>query len=247
MNDRPSSHGTEPAPRDVTRLRAVLFDLDGTLLDTAPDLVTAVNRLRAEHAMGPLPFSMIRATVSHGARALVSLGFGVTEDAPGFEALRQRLLELYAQHLLAESTPFPGMDSLITMLGMHGIRWGVVTNKPDHLAAPLLAHNTFSPPAAVLVCPDHVSRPKPDPEPLLLACTRLGCTVDEAVYVGDHARDIEAGRNAGMRTIAASYGYLEPGESTAAWGADYEADSVAAIERILFTRFLPDQGYWIPT
>ncbi|HNC69151.1 MAG TPA: HAD-IA family hydrolase, partial [Pseudomonadales bacterium] len=122
----------------------------------------------------------------------------------------------------------------------HGVRWGVVTNKPNYLAAPLLAHAPFTPPAAVLICPDHVTRTKPDPEPLLLACTRLGCSANQAIYIGDHARDIEAGRNAGMRTIAASYGYLQPGETVDAWHADYEADSVAAIEHILFTRFLPD-------
>ena len=103
---------------------------------------------------------------------------------------------------------------------------------------PLLARARLEPPADVLVCPDHVSRTKPDPEPLLLACARLGCTVTEAVYVGDHARDIQAGRNAGMRTIAATYGYLEPDEAVTQWQADYHADSVPAIARILFTQFL---------
>ncbi len=229
------------AVRPGARLRAVLFDLDGTLLDTAPDFVTAVNRLRAEHDLAALSFAAIRATVSHGARALVRLAFGVGEDDPAFEALRQRLLVLYEQQLLVETVPFAGMIPLIAALANRGVRWGVVTNKPNYLAAPLLAHAPFTPPAAVLVCPDHVTRTKPDPEPLLLACTRLGCTASEVVYIGDHARDIKAGRNAGMRTIAASYGYLEPGETVDAWYADYEADSVAAIEHILFTRFLPDR------
>ncbi|MCG3169605.1 MAG: N-acetylmuramic acid 6-phosphate phosphatase [Pseudomonadales bacterium] len=226
------------APAAAARLSAVLFDLDGTLLDTAPDFVTAVNRLRAEHGLGGMPSPAIRATVSHGARALVRLAFGIADEDRAFEPLRQRLLALYQEHLFAETAPFPGMAALIAALAARGVRWGVVTNKPNYLAEPLLAHSALAPPAAVLVCPDHVTRTKPDPEPLLLACARLGCRATEVIYVGDHARDIEAGRNAGMPTIAATYGYLEPGETVADWGADYEADSVAAIARILFDRFL---------
>ena len=221
------------------RLRAVLFDLDGTLLDTAPDFVTAVNLLRAEHGREPLPGEPIRRTVSHGARALVRLAFGIGEEDPAFEPLRRRLLALYEAHLLVDTVPFPGIAELLRALAARGIRWGVVTNKPNYLAEPLLARAHLEPPADVLVCPDHVSRTKPDPEPLLLACARLGCTVREAVYVGDHARDIQAGRNAGMRTIAATYGYLEPDEAVTQWQADYHADSVAAIAHILFSHFLP--------
>lgn len=220
------------------RLRAVLFDLDGTLLDTAPDFVTVVNLLRAEHGREPLPAEPIRRTVSHGARALVRLAFGIRDEDPGFEPLRQRLLALYEAHLLVDTVPFPGITALLRELAAHGVRWGVVTNKPSYLAEPLLARARLEPPADVLVCPDHVSRTKPDPEPLLLACARLGCAVTEAVYVGDHARDIEAGRNAGMSTIAATYGYLESDDVVSEWQADFEADSVAAISRILFTRFL---------
>jgi len=220
------------------RLRAVLFDLDGTLLDTAPDFVTAVNLLRAEHGREPLPCEPIRHTVSHGARALVRLAFGIGEEDPAFEPLRLRLLALYEAHLLVDTAPFPGIAELLRALAVRGIRWGVVTNKPNYLAEPLLARAGLEPAADVLVCPDHVSRTKPDAEPLLLACARLGCAVTEAVYVGDHARDIQAGRNAGMRTIAATYGYLEPDEAVAQWQADYHADSVPAIAHILFTRFL---------
>ncbi len=221
------------------RLRAVLFDLDGTLLDTAPDFVTAVNLLRADHGREPLPGEPIRRTVSHGARALVRLAFGIGEEDPAFEPLRRRLLALYEAHLLVDTVPFPGIAELLQALAARGIRWGVVTNKPNYLAEPLRARARLEPPADVLVCPDHVSRTKPDPEPLLLACARLGCTVTEAVYVGDHARDIQAGRNAGMRTIAATYGYLEPDEAVTQWQADYHADSVPAIAHILFTHFLP--------
>jgi len=222
---------------DAPRLRAVLFDLDGTLLDTAPDFLAVVNLLRAEHGREPLPFAEVRRTVSHGARALVRLAFGIGEDDARFEPLRQRLLALYEQHLLVETTPFPGIRELLRELAQRGVRWGVVTNKPSYLAEPLLARAALDPPADVLVCPDHVRRTKPDPEPLLLACERLGCRAAEAVYIGDHLRDIEAGRSAGMYTIAATYGYLEPDEAVEAWQADCHAASAAAIAHILATRF----------
>jgi phosphoglycolate phosphatase len=219
------------------RLRSVLFDLDGTLLDTAPDFATVVNLMLAENDRGPLPYETIRRTVSNGARALVRRAFGFGEDDPRFEALRLRLLELYGRHLLVATLPFPGIVELLDDLGRRGIAWGVVTNKPSYLAAPLLDRIALQPTLGVLVCPDHVTRTKPDPEPLLLACRKLGCTVEESIYVGDHRRDIEAGRQAGMATIAATYGYLDEGEDGGDWNADFCADSVPAIQRILARHF----------
>jgi N-acetyl-D-muramate 6-phosphate phosphatase len=223
---------------DRGALRAVLFDLDGTLLDTAPDFATVVNLLLAENQRPALPFDAVRAAVSHGARALIRLAFGLNEDDQHFEPLRQRLLALYQQHLDQQTRPFPGIEQLLARLQECGVRWGVVTNKPFYLAEPLLRSMALQPAADVLICPDHVQRTKPDPEPLLLACARLGCTVHETVYIGDHERDIAAGRSAGMRTIAASYGYLAPQECVAAWNADFEADSVAEIAAILSSHFL---------
>jgi phosphoglycolate phosphatase len=213
--------------------QAVLFDLDGTLLDTAPDFAVVVNRMLREHGRAPLPFAQIRATVSHGARALVQLAFGLADGEPGFETLRSRLLELYESGLAIETTPFEGIRELLVTLAERGIVWGVVTNKPHYLAEPLLARMGLQPPAAVLVCPDHVSRTKPDPEPLLLACHRLGCEPGRSIYVGDHARDIEAGRRAGMRTIAAAWGYLAEDESVLPWGADFVAQDVSALTQLL--------------
>lgn len=213
--------------------QAVLFDLDGTLLDTAPDFAVVLNRMLREHDRAPLPFGQIRATVSHGARALVQLAFGLADGEPGFETLRSRLLELYESGLAVETTPFDGMRELLAGLATRGIAWGVVTNKPHYLAAPLLARMALEPPAAVLVCPDHVSRTKPDPEPLLLACHQLGCEPGRSIYVGDHARDIEAGRRAGMLTIAAAWGYLAEDESVLPWGADFVAADVAALAHLL--------------
>jgi phosphoglycolate phosphatase len=219
-------------------LRAVLFDLDGTLLDTAPDFATVTNRLLAEHGRPPLPYPRLRSAVSSGSRALVELAFGIDGADPAFATLRARLLELYAAHLLVDTVPFPGMEALLATLGMRGIAWGVVTNKPSWLAEPLLAAAALDPAPAVLVCPDHVSRTKPDPEPLLLACSRIGCTTGEAVYVGDHRRDIEAGRSAGMPTIAVRYGYIDADDSADRWEADHVVDSCAELQRLLLDRFI---------
>jgi len=211
----------------------VLFDLDGTLLDTAPDFARVLNRMLVDMDMPELPYARIRATVSHGARALVQLAFGLKDGEPGFEPLRGRLLSLYEDGLAVETTPFAGISGLLDSFAARGIPWGVVTNKPHYLAEPLMAAMRFVPEAAVLVCPDHVSRTKPDPEPLLLACRQLGCEPDSAVYVGDHARDIEAGRRAGMRTIAAAWGYLADGESPLAWGANRIAQDVRELQEFL--------------
>ncbi|MBK8308267.1 MAG: HAD-IA family hydrolase [Gammaproteobacteria bacterium] len=221
----------------TARLRSVLFDLDGTLLDTAPDFATVMNLLLAENDCAPMAYDLVRRTVSNGARALVRQAFGIAEDHPRFEALRLRLLELYDGHLLVDTVPFPGIVELLGELGLRGISWGVVTNKPSYLAAPLMERVALRPAPGVLVCPDHVTRTKPDPEPLLLACSRLGCAVEESVYVGDHRRDIEAGRQAGMATIAATYGYLDQGELASDWNADFYADTVAGIQDVLARHF----------
>lgn len=223
----------------TARLRSVLFDLDGTLLDTAPDFATVMNLLLAENDRAPMAYDAVRRSVSNGARALVRQAFGITEDEPRFEALRLRLLELYDRHLVVDTVPFPGVVELLGELGQRGISWGVVTNKPSWLAAPLMERVALRPELGVLVCPDHVARTKPDPEPLLLACSRLGCAVEESVYVGDHRRDIEAGRRAGMATIAATYGYLDEDELASDWNADYYAATVAAVQDILARYFYP--------
>jgi phosphoglycolate phosphatase len=211
----------------------VLFDLDGTLLDTAPDFAAVINRMLAETGREALPYDRIRGAVSNGSRALVELAFALSEGEPGFAALRERLLALYEADLAVATQPFPGMDALIATLAARGLSWGVVTNKPAWLAEPLLARMPLTPGPGVLICPEHVRRTKPDPEPLLLACDRIGCSPAATVYVGDHLRDIEAGRAAGMRTIAAAYGYLGPGESAGDWGADHVVDSVEALAELL--------------
>lgn len=203
-------------------LKAVLFDLDGTLLDTAPDFMTSLNLLLAETGKPALPAVVIRNTVSNGASALVQLGFPeVSVTDPFFERLRERLLALYSQHLAEQSQPFDGISELLEFSAHHGLAWGIVTNKPYVYTKPLLQQMKFPFPPASVVCPDHVTRRKPDPEPMLLACQQVGCSASEAIYLGDHRRDIEAAHNAKMLTIACAYGYIEPGEDIHHWQAHH--------------------------
>lgn len=205
---------------DPAALRAVIFDLDGTLVDTASEFVVVVQTLRAEHDLPPLEPDRIRASVSNGARALVTLALGTTEMDPAFEAQRLRLLDLYSEVLGSSAQPYPGIEDLLKALAELGIGWGVSTNKPRAYAAPLLERLALQPPLRSLVCPDDVTERKPHPEPLLRNCRELNCLPEQAIYVGDHQRDIEAGLRAGMFTIAALYGYIEADDNPALWGAD---------------------------
>jgi len=200
-------------------LKAVIFDLDGTLVDTADEFIIVVQALRAEHGLAAMDEGLIRATVSSGARALVSLALKLSEGQPEFERKRLRLLELYREVLGTAARPYPGIERLIGQLQARGIAWGVCTNKPRAYTAPLMSSLNFNPAPACTVCPDDVSETKPHPEPLYLSCKIIACAPHQAIYVGDHRRDIEAGRRAGMVTIAAAYGYIEPGDDPADWGA----------------------------
>jgi phosphoglycolate phosphatase len=206
-------------------LRAVIFDLDGTLVDTADEFIPVVQSLRAEHGRGPMDPERIRASVSNGARALVSLGLDLAEEAPGFEANRLRLLELYSGVLGTVAAVYPGVEDLLSRLTQLGIAWGISTNKPRAYTEPLLARLCIQPPPGSVVCPDDVTHRKPHPESLYRNCRDLNCAPHEAIYIGDHKRDVEAGRRAGMYTIAAAYGYIEPGDDSLRWGADAVAAS----------------------
>ena len=201
------------------RFGALLLDLDGTLLDTAPDMTGALNRLRLEEGLGALPFESLRPHVSHGAAALVRLGFG--SPAPGeFERLRRRFLALYAGALSAGTRLFPGCEALLAALERRGIPWGIVTNKPGFLTAPLLATLGLDARAACVVAGDTVAERKPHPLPLLHAAALIGRAPADCVYAGDAERDIVAGRAAGMHTVAVRYGYLAAGEDPGAWRPD---------------------------
>jgi phosphoglycolate phosphatase len=202
---------------DIT---TILFDLDGTLLDTAPDLASALNRLLEEEGREPLAFERVRNQVSHGSLALVRLGFGSEQRPEDFERRRTRLLEIYRSNLYLETAPFPGMEALLAYLERKGLRWGVVTNKPAWLTDPLMDAMRLSARAACVVSGDTTDRRKPDPMPLLHACDLAGSVATECIYVGDARRDVEAGQAARMGTLVARYGYIEADEQPEDWGAD---------------------------
>ena len=197
---------------------AFLFDLDGTLVDTAPDMAGALNRLRVENNLPALPYALIRPWVSHGAGALVRLGFGTDTQAERLDTLKQRYLAIYAANLCVDSTLFPGMADVLKALSSQGRAWGVVTNKPAFLTEPLLAGLGLATPC--IVSGDTLPVNKPDPAPVRHACALLGLSVEECVMIGDHKRDIDAARAAGSPSIAAAFGYIQSDDNPHDWGAD---------------------------
>ncbi len=201
-------------------VRTVLFDLDGTLADTAPDLANALNAVLVANGREPLPFETIRPAVSHGGMALIRLGFGLEPDHPEFEPLRRQLLDHYAAHIADETRLFPGMENVLDELEGSGLNWGVVTNKPGWLTEPLLDKLDLLPRAACVVSGDTLTQRKPDPEPIRHACRLAGSRETECVYVGDAERDILAGRQAGMPTLVARFGYIGPDDRPEHWGAN---------------------------
>lgn len=214
---------------------AVLFDLDGTLVDTAPDFVAVLNRQLLAHGREPLPEAHIRRMVSQGSKAVVALGFADLHpvDSADFEALRQEFLDHYLAHVADESRLFPGMEPLLAALEARGTPWGIVTNKPSRYTTPLLAALGLDRRCRVAICPDMVNHSKPHPEPMLKAAAALDVAPADCLYVGDHLRDIEAGRNAGMATVAAAWGYVLEGETAADWRADHTLDTVSDLARLL--------------
>ncbi|MCB1866426.1 MAG: HAD-IA family hydrolase [Chromatiales bacterium] len=198
----------------------MLFDLDGTLVDTAPDLLRAVNRLRADRDEPALSLAALRPHVSHGAGAMIEHGLGVGRDDPAFDALRLQLLDLYRADITSESTLFEGMPELLETLERRGTGWGVVTNKPGRLTDPLLVALGLHTRACCAISGDTLPRAKPHPDPILAACARAGCAPHTSLYVGDAERDIEAGRRAGARTLVARFGYIGPDDRPETWGAD---------------------------
>ena len=197
-------------------LRAVLLDLDGTLLDTAPDMAHALNRLRVAEGLDILPFAHIRPHVSHGALRLIRLAFGEPDPAR-FETLRGRFLDLYREGLAIHTSLFDGFDEVLATIEDAGMRWGIVTNKPGWLTEPLLAQLGLDRRSACIVSGDSLPERKPSPMQLLHAAALLGLEPHECVYLGDAERDVQAARNAGMIPLVAGFGYLNEGEDPAAW------------------------------
>lgn len=199
---------------------AVLFDLDGTLIDSAPDLAGAANALRVRHGLPPLPLAQLRPLVGTGARGMVGAAFGVGPEDADFPVLRDAFLALYESSLLVHTAVFPDMPAVLDALALHQIPWGIVTNKATRFATPVVAGLGLHLKAATLVCGDTTARAKPHPDPLLEAARRIGVAPERCVYVGDDLRDVQAGRAAGMATLAAAWGYLGQGDSIDTWGAD---------------------------
>ncbi len=198
---------------------ALLLDLDGTLLDTAPDFETALNNLLGEQQQPPLDSQSVKTMVSNGSAHLVAQAFNIDATHPRFDGLRNRLLELYANCLTDRTGFYPGMRECLHWCTTNGVAFGVVTNKPLRYAEQIMQQLEFDP--GVLICPDHVDQPKPDPQGILLACSELQVRPAHSLYVGDHLRDVQAAKAAGCISAAAAWGYLAPNENPLDWGANY--------------------------
>ncbi|MFS0826237.1 N-acetylmuramic acid 6-phosphate phosphatase MupP [Pseudomonas phoenicis] len=215
------------------RLRAVLFDMDGTLLDTAPDFIAISQAMLADRGLPPVADKVVRDVISGGARAMVCATFGIEAQDPTFEPLRLEFLERYQRDCAVHSRLFDGMETLLTDIEKGNLLWGVVTNKPLRFAEPIMQRLGLAERSALLICPDHVKRSKPDPEPLTLACATLGLDPASVLFVGDDLRDIESGRDAGTRTAAVRYGYIHPDDNPNHWGADVVVDHPLELRKVL--------------
>jgi len=211
---------------------AILFDLDGTLVDTAPDMVAVLMNMLRDEGRESISYELARSSVSNGSAGLVSLAFpGVSTDE--HERLRLDYLDRYEAAVCVDSVLFPGLGLLLEILDANGLPWGVVTNKPGRMTAPLLAALGVSERAACMISGDSLPQRKPDPAPLLLACEKTGVQPGRTVYVGDASRDIEAGLAAGMHTIAAAYGYITDDDDPHTWQADRVAGDVQELTTML--------------
>ena len=200
----------------------ILFDLDGTLVDTAPDLGYALNLQRARHGLDHMPMNAIRPFASHGSKGLLRIGFNLVPEDKTFEAMRVEYLDLYEQVFTRSPVLFDGVGELLEKLQQSDIKWGVVTNKPRRFAAPLIESMKLSMHMACLVCGDDAPLPKPAPDTLFMACDQSLVKPERCFYVGDAERDIEAGNAAGMRTVVALWGYIDVTDKPMNWGADFE-------------------------
>ena len=218
----------------MLEFKALLFDLDGTLLDTAPDFISALNKQLELHGRAPLPDHAIRTSVTNGSIGLIQDGFGLAPDHPQFEILREEFLELYFANLADKTALFAGLQLVLDDCAARNIPWGVVTNKPWRYTESTMVQLGLMDAAATVICPDHVKHAKPDPESILLACSEIATAPQDCLYVGDHVRDIDAGRAAGTRNIAAAWGYIEASENIHDWQADWIVDQSEQLHGLLF-------------
>jgi 2-phosphoglycolate phosphatase len=204
-----------------TKIKAVLFDLDGTLFDTAPDLAFTLNRLLEQYEKPILPYETIRPYASMGARGLLYLGFKIHDTDAEFNLLREQFLSIYSTHLTRNTRLFSGMNTVLAAIRAQGLRWGVVTNKLSHYSEKLLSHFKLHTHCDCLIGSDMVANIKPAPDGLLLACQKMNVLPEECLYVGDAKNDISAAKSAGMKSIAALYGYLHENDDPATWEAHH--------------------------
>jgi 2-phosphoglycolate phosphatase len=228
---------SQPEPRDsvgsIDLCRAVLFDLDGTLADTAPDLVAAANKMRADRRLEMLPFEQLRPLASAGARGLIGGAFGIGPEHHEFASMRDEFLANYEADLCIETALFPGIDALLDELDARGVDWGIVTNKVGRLSVPLVELLGLAARARCVVSGDTTPHAKPHPAPLLFAANELALPPEQIVYIGDDLRDVQAGFAAGMVTVAAAYGYCGTDLPPTMWHAQHIVDSPTQLRRLL--------------
>ena len=217
--------------------RAVLFDLDGTVVHTAPDLAGAANDMREKRGLSRLPETELAPLCSYGGRGMIGKAFGLAPGDAGYDVLYHEFMHTYQARMTRDSHPFDGMRELVTRLAAQDIAWGIVTNKPEYMAVPLMDHLNFAPRAGCVIGGDTAGVSKPDPAPIIMACKRMGIEPARCIYVGDSDRDIAAGRAAGMPTITAGYGYIPANENAGDWPADRYVDSVSALDEAIAALF----------
>lgn len=214
-------------------IQAVLFDLDGTLIDSAPDLGGAVDAMRIDRGLPSLPLEQYRPMAGAGARGMLAIGFGMAPEHPDFPAMREEFFQRYEKRMTENTRVFDGVPDMLRSLAGHGLPWGIVTNKSQRFTTPLLAQVPALGAAATAVSGDTTPHAKPHPAPLLEACRRMGVDPARCLYVGDDERDIVAGRAAGMGTVAAAWGYLGSAGAVEQWGADAITKSPADLLNLL--------------
>lgn len=217
----------------MAKAAALLFDLDGTFADTAPDLGAALNRLRGDLDLAPLPLDQLRPYTSQGVRGMLRAGLGMLPGDARYAEFYDRYLRFYSAAICVHTTVFPGIDALVSGLEARGTPWGIITNKTQRFTLPLLEQLGYAKRAACIVSGDSSPRTKPAPQPMQLACSLVACTPPDCLYVGDDLRDVQAGRAVGMATIAVRYGYLGDGDPIESWGADHLVEHAAEIAVLL--------------
>ena len=228
-NPSPASGRGERGSAGGGAVKAVLFDLDGTFADTAPDLAAALNHTRATRQLPPLSLEIIRPQASHGSRGLLKLGFGIEPEHPGYNTLRDIFLEYYERNICVHTRLFGDMAELVDDLERRNIKWGIVTNKPHRFTLPLMQALGMASRAACLISGDTCAHAKPHPEPMLKACELTGVAPAQCLYLGDDLRDMQAANASGMRGIIASYGYVGSDASVENWNAQGSIDHPAEL------------------